>query len=91
MQDYDVNADVESKFAKIRANLMAENHITPQKEPIVILLGRQPGAGKSFGTLEMSKRLNFDLLIINGDVFRTYLQHYNFIYQNDGKEAAKYT
>lgn len=28
MQNYDVNADVESKFAKIWANLMAENHIT---------------------------------------------------------------
>ncbi len=91
MQDYDVNADVESKFAKIWANLIAENHITSQKEPIAILLGGQPGAGKSFGTLEMSKRLNFDLLIINGDEFRPYHQQYHEIYQKYGKEAAKYT
>lgn len=91
MENYDVEADVEQKFPHIWANLMAENLLTPQPNPIAILLGGQPGAGKSFGSLEMSKRLNFNLLIINGDEFRPYHQFYHEIYQKYGVQAAKYT
>lgn len=88
---YDVEADIEQKFPKIWANLLAENQVTPQENPIAILLGGQPGAGKSFGSLEMSKRLDFNLLIINGDEFRPYHQYYHEIYQQYGKDASKYT
>lgn len=91
MLNYDVNADVEQKFPYIWANLLAENNIETVDKPIAILLGGQPGAGKSFGTLEMSKRLNFNLLVINGDEFRPYHQYYHEIYQQYGKDAAKYT
>ena len=88
---YDVEADVERNFPKIWANLLAENLVTPQEYPVAILLGGQPGAGKSFGSLAMGKRLDFNLLIINGDEFRPYHQYYHEIYQQYGKEASKYT
>lgn len=91
MLDYDVEADLERKFPHVWANLLAENNLVPEQNPIAILLGGQPGAGKSFGTLEMSKRLNFNLLVINGDEFRPYHQYYHEIYQLYGKDASKYT
>lgn len=91
LENYDVEADVAIKFPKIWANLIAGNQITAQTEPWAILLGGQPGAGKSFGSLEMSRRLDFNLLIINGDEFRPYHQFYHEIFQKYGKQAAKYT
>ncbi|QLB44551.1 zeta toxin family protein [Mannheimia pernigra] len=91
MFDYDVEADLERKIPYVWANLLAENNLVPEQNPIAILLGGQPGAGKSFGSLEMSKRLNFNLLVINGDEFRPYHQYYHEIYQRYGKDASKYT
>lgn len=91
MFNYDVDADVEQKFPLIWANLLAENMVFSVENPQVILLGGQPGAGKSFGTLEMSKRLGFNLLVINGDEFRPYHQYYHEIFQKYGSDAPKYT
>lgn len=91
MFDYDVEADIEKKFPYIWESLVAEHNVIPVENPIAILLGGQPGAGKSFGTLEMNKRLNFNLLVINGDEFRPYHQYYHEIFQHYGKDAAKYT
>lgn len=91
MFDYDVEADIERKFPLIWASLLAENAVQAVEKPLAILLGGQPGAGKSFGTLQMSRKLDFNLLIINGDEFRPYHQFYHEIYQQYGKESAKYT
>lgn len=91
MFDYDVNADIERKFPLIWANLLAENQLQPVEKPLAVLLGGQPGAGKSSGTLQMSRKLDFNLLIINGDEFRPYHQFYHEIYRQYGKDAAKHT
>lgn len=48
MFDYDVEADLERKIPYVWANLLAENNLVPEQNPIAILLGGQPGAGKSF-------------------------------------------
>lgn len=91
MFDYDVDADVEQKFPYIWASLVADNQLSAVDKPLAILLGGQPGAGKSFGTLQMSKKLGFNLLVINGDEFRPYHQYYHELYQQYGKDAPKYT
>ena len=56
-ETYDLQADVDAKFPKIWKKLTIDSMPTPQENPSAVLLGGQPGAGKSFGTQEVSNRL----------------------------------
>ena len=91
MKDYDVVADVEAQFPAVWRKVLSESNVTPQDKPQGILLGGQPGAGKSYGTMEIKKRLDNNVLIINGDEFRTFHKYYKEIYQEYGKDASKHT
>lgn len=91
MKDYDLKADVEAQFPAVWRKVMSENNATPQSKPQGILLGGQPGAGKSYGTKEIKKRLQNNVLVINGDEFRPYHKHYDEIYQKYGKSASEHT
>lgn len=91
MKDYDVVADVEAQFPAVWRKVLSESNVTPQDKPQGILLGGQPGAGKSYGTMEIKKRLDNNVLIINGDEFRAFHKYYEEIYQEHGKDASKYT
>lgn len=93
MKEYNVDDDVTKKFKLVWADLIADKfeQLIILEKPIGILLGGQPGAGKSFGILTIAQRLNNNLLVINGDEFRVYHQHYEALYQQYGKDAAKYT
>lgn len=89
---YDVEADVKAQFPAIWRKIMADNSkATSQTNPKGILLGGQPGAGKSFGTKEIKKRLNDNVVIINGDEFRPFHSKYHEIYEKYGKSASEYT
>lgn len=90
-ETYDLQADVDAKFPKIWKKLTIDSMPTPQENPSAVLLGGQPGAGKSFGTQEVSNRLNGNAIIINGDEFRPYRAGYEEIYKEHGKDASKYT
>lgn len=91
MKNYNVDADVEAQFPAVWRKVLSESNVTPQTKPKGILLGGQPGAGKSYGTMEIKKRLNNNVLIINGDEFRAFHKHFKEIYQEYGKDASKYT
>lgn len=88
---YDLESDVSKKFTKVWRQLSANQAITSQEKPVGFLLGGQPGAGKSFATLAIKERLNNNVLVINGDEFRSLHKHYDDFYQLYGKDASKYT
>lgn len=91
VKNYDVDLDVENKFPIVWGNLLKGNYISPSNKPVAVLLGGQPGAGKSYGTKVILDRFNNNILVINGDEFRPYHQHFDAIYAQYGKDFSKYT
>lgn len=88
---YDLESDLSKKFTKIWEQLSNDDALSPQDRPVGILLGGQPGAGKSHATKEIKARLKNNVLVINGDEFRVSHKHYSDFYQLYGKDASKYT
>ncbi|WP_112075778.1 zeta toxin family protein [Haemophilus influenzae] len=88
---YDLEDDLNKKFPKVWSRLANNPNISAQDNPTGVLLGGQPGAGKSFATMEIKERLKNNVLVINGDEFRSYHKHYENFYQLYGKDASKYT
>ncbi|MCK9109237.1 zeta toxin family protein [Haemophilus influenzae] len=90
---YDVDKDVEKRFPAVWRKVLtnAQARVTAQEKPIGILLGGQPGAGKSHGTKVIRKRLNGNVIVINGDEFRPYKQGYKELYEQHGKNLANHT
>lgn len=91
IETYDIDADIDRKFPIIWANLLAGNCIYSQEQPTAVLLGGQPGSGKSYGSKLILDRLQNNALIINGDEFRPYHQYFDEIYAKYGKDFSKYT
>lgn len=90
---YDVDKDVEKRFPAVWRKVLAnaKARVTAQEKPIGILLGGQPGAGKSHGTRVIRERLNGNVIVINGDEFRPYKQGYKELYEQHGKNLANHT
>ena len=90
---YDVDKDVEKRFPAVWRKVLAnaKARVTAQEKPIGILLGGQPGAGKSHGTKVIRERLNGNVIVINGDEFRPYKQGYKELYEQHGKNLANHT
>lgn len=88
--NYDVDADVESKFAKIWARLSADSKLEVQKNPMAFLIGGQPGAGKAFAIERIQQQLANNLLVINGDEFRYYHQYFQHFCRLYGDDSSKY-
>lgn len=90
---YDVDKDVEKRFPAVWRKVLtnAKTRVTAQEKPIGILLGGQPGAGKSQGTKVIRERLNGNVIVINGDEFRPYKQGYKELYEQHGKNLANHT
>jgi len=61
------------------------------KQPIAILLGGQSGAGKT--TIHRIKQKEFqgNIVIIDGDSFRSQHPHYSELQQEYGKDSVEYT
>lgn len=70
---------------RVNPNLM------PVENPVGILVGGTPGAGKSTLHRLYEKELADNLLVINGDEFRKLHPDYDRLYHEHGKEASKYT
>lgn len=83
---------IRSKFKELWKQTISDNpKIKPMKNPYGILLGGQPGAGKSFGTQKIQEKFKDNILVINGDEFRKLHPQYNELYKKHGKDASKYT
>lgn len=89
--NYNIEEDIEKAFPNVWRDLTDGKNIISQSSPISILLGGQPGAGKSLATMQIKERLNNNVLVINGDEFRSYHKHYDDFYQLYGKDASKHT
>ncbi|MCT7910724.1 zeta toxin family protein [Aliarcobacter butzleri] len=62
-----------------------------QNKPQGFILGGQPGAGKSNLLLEAKKKLNRNILEINGDNFRKYHPDYKKLQKEKGQDTSIYT
>ncbi|WP_304333697.1 zeta toxin family protein [Conchiformibius steedae] len=91
MSDYNLHEDVNKKFPFIWKSLIRKSQARFQNQPAAILLGGQPGAGKSFATQKICGLLNDDVMVINGDEFRNFREGYEEICRIYGKDSAKYT
>lgn len=91
LDKYDLESDINKAFPKVWKRVSGNSALSSQEQPIGVLLGGQPGAGKSYATMRIKERLNSNVLIINGDEFRSYHKHYEDFYQLYGKDASKYT
>ncbi|WP_439295206.1 zeta toxin family protein [Lonepinella sp. BR2882] len=91
INNYNLEKDLEDKFPLVWEKVKGDKELSRQDNPVGILLGGQPGAGKSFATLNITERFNNNVLIINGDEFRSYHKHYDDLYNVYGKDASKHT
>lgn len=62
-----------------------------QEKPQSFVLGGQPGAGKSNLLLEAKKKLNRNILEINGDNFRKYHPDYEKLQKEQGQNSSIHT
>ena len=88
IQDY---TDSEFKHALARNLRSLTREKKSSKKPIAILLGGQSGAGKT--TIHRIKQKEFqgNIVIIDGDSFRSQHPHYLELQQEYGKDSVEYT
>ena len=88
IQDY---TDSEFKHALVRNLRSLTRGKKSSKQPIAILLGGQSGAGKT--TIHRIKQKEFqgNIVIIDGDSFRSQHPHYLELQQEYGKDSVEYT
>ena len=88
IQDY---TDSEFKHALARNLRSLIRGKKSSKQPIAILLGGQSGAGKT--TIHRIKQKEFqgNIVIIDGDSFRSQHPHYSGLQQEYGKDSVEYT
>ena len=88
IQDY---TDSEFKHALARNLRSLARGKKSSKQPIAILLGGQSGAGKT--TIHRLKQKEFqgNIVIIDGDSFRSQHPHYLELQQEYGKDSVEYT
>ena len=88
IQDY---TDSEFKHALARNLRSLIRGKKSSKQPIAILLGGQSGAGKT--TIHRIKQKEFqgNIVIIDGDSFRSQHPHYLELQQEYGKDSVEYT
>ena len=88
IQDY---TDSEFKHALARNLRSLTRGKKSSKQPIAILLGGQSGAGKT--TIHRIKQKEFqgNIVIIDGDSFRSQHPHYLELQQKYGKDSVEYT
>lgn len=88
------NKNIDEHVVKISERIftqLTDSLITLQQDPVLILLGGQPGTGKSSSSEKIKQMLKDNLLIINNDEYRAnhpYFIELNQIYK---KDATRHT
>lgn len=87
-----LKAEVETIFEENKSNILEDLNIKPHQNPVAILLGGQPAAGKSSLT-EAAKANHPDkkFLVINGDNYREYHPEHNKLIREDIDNFSKET
>jgi len=88
IQDY---TDSEFKLALERNLRSLTRGKKSSKQPIAILLGGQSGAGKTTIDRIKQKEFQVNIVIIDGDSFRSQHPHYLELQQEYGKDSVEYT
>ncbi len=78
----------EKYLTEVRSHVNLSKFST-QKKPTVVILGGQPGAGKTSVIKSVQKRFEGDIISINGDDFREYITVYNRLKKKDPELAVK--
>lgn len=61
----------------------------PNNEPTLVILGGQPGAGKSSIIDMIEGRFNSNIVVLNGDEFKPYYPGYKQLLKTDPNKASK--
>ncbi|EGT79784.1 putative zeta toxin, P-loop nucleoside triphosphate hydrolase [Haemophilus haemolyticus M21621] len=86
-----MNNEVEKAFPTVWSDLLENRNITPQEKPLGIVLGGIPGSGKSILIEKIEKKLDKNIIPINGDDFRIYHPNFKEIYEEYKGDFPKYT
>jgi len=82
------NEQFEAIYKEVLKELLAKYY--PVSKPYAIVLGGQPGAGKS-ALSDKAKSKNSNIIVINGDEYRVYHPNFKAIDKTFGKDSPKYT
>ncbi len=75
-------------FSKIHGDESVNSNNT---KPKVIIVGGQPGAGKTEILMKSYKDLNYNAAIIDGDMLRQFHPYGQEVYEKYGREGSQYT
>ena len=91
--EYDLSdKEIETIFNKIWKGIKEDNNYKPVSNPKGIVLGGQPGAGKSNSVTNLkSSHFGENVVVINGDEFRRFHPKFKEINDKYGKESVNYT
>ena len=75
---------------KAREDLESEvSSLTPQESPILVILGGQPGSGKSNVIELITKRFKYNIIALNGDEFKSLYPNYKTINNQNPIKTAE--
>ena len=91
----DLSSYTKESFQAVRTTLIkqlvGEKETCAQSEPHAVLLGGQSGAGKTMLHDIYDSAYQGNIIVVNGDDYRSYHPHYDEIAYAYGKDAALYT
>lgn len=71
--------------------MLGDLHVTASENPQAVLLGGQSGAGKTMLHALFRRKFQQNIVVINGDEYRSHHPHYRELDAKYGPEAVSYT
>lgn len=90
LEDYS-SEEFNAVLAQIIADRLGSGGITSSTAPCAVLLGGQSGAGKTTLHSIFRKKFGGNVIVINGDEYRSFHPRYRELDQQYGPEAVAYT
>lgn len=92
----DLNGEYSSEeFEQAKANILSRLTLSPvvmpSNSPQAFLLGGQSGAGKTTLHVMIQERFGYNVIVVNGDGFRSYHPRYRQLDKEYGPESVNYT
>ncbi len=85
------NEEFERAKANILSRLTLSPVVMPSNSPQAFLLGGQSGAGKTTLHGMIQERFGYNVIVVNGDGFRSYHPRYRQLDKEYGPESVSYT
>lgn len=83
-----LNIDIADKMLEQARAELDFSSVTPVDSPSLVILGGQPGSGKSSAIEKIEDRFNGNIIALNGDDFKTSFPDYDDLLAKDALQAA---